>query len=98
VPAYLNGIGETVGELRRHLLDALRAGRIEYCERCLATMDEIYGVLVNVDFPDAITGGLRRTTDSVRGILERTRGDFTIAARQRDLETTLADFEERLKQ
>jgi translin len=86
-----------VGELRRHLLDALRAGRIDYCERCLALMDDIYGVLANVDFPDAMTGGLRRTTDSVRGILERTRGDFTIAARQRDLETTLSAFEERLR-
>jgi translin len=97
VPAYLNGMGEAVGELRRHLLDALREGRIDYCERCLAVMDEIYGVLVNMDFPDAMTGGLRRTTDSVRGILERTRGDFTIAARQRDLESTLADFEARLR-
>jgi translin len=60
-------------------------------------MDEIYGILVTFDYPDAMTGGLRRTTDSVRGILERTRGDLSVAVRQRALEQTLADFEARLK-
>ena len=97
LPAYLNGLGEVVGELRRHLLDALRAGQIEHCEECLDVMDEIYGILVTFDYPDAITGGLRRTTDSVRGILERTRGDLTVAAGQAELARTLAEFEERLR-
>ncbi len=90
--AYLNGLGEVVGELRRHLLDALRQGDIEHCEECLDVMEEIYGVLVTFDYPDAMTGGLRRTTDSVRGILERTRGDVAVAARQRELERTLNEF------
>ena len=97
LPAYLNGLGEVVGELRRHLLDALRAGQIEHCEECLDVMDEIYGILVTFDYPDAMTGGLRRTTDSVRGILERTRGDLTVAAGQAELAKTLAEFEERLR-
>jgi len=66
------------------------------CEELLSIMDDIYGVLVTMDFPDAVTGGLRRTTDIVRGILERTRGDLTISLRQRDLEEKLAAFEERL--
>ncbi|MEX0786445.1 MAG: haloacid dehalogenase [Dehalococcoidia bacterium] len=92
-PAYLNGLGETVGELRRHLLDRLRAGDVDHCEQILAAMDDIYSVLVTVDYPDAMTGGLRRTTDAVRGILERTRGDFTISAGQRELERKLADFD-----
>jgi translin len=95
--AYLNGLGETVGELRRHLLDTLRAGDVERCEECLAMMDEIYGILVTFDYPDAMTGGLRRTTDNVRGILERTRGDLSLAVRQRDLERSLKDFEQRLR-
>lgn len=95
--AYLNGMGEAVGELRRHLLDSLRSGDVEHCEECLASMDDIYGVLVTFDYPDAMTGGLRHTTDAVRGILERTRGDLTLAVRQRDLERRLIDFEERLK-
>jgi translin len=94
--AYLNGLGETVGELRRHLLDRLRLGDIDHCEETLDVMDEIYGILVTFDYPDAMTGGLRRTTDNVRGILERTRGDLTIAVRQRELAKTLAHFEERL--
>lgn len=94
--AYLNGLGEAVGELRRHLLDCTRRGEISRCEELLATMDDIYGVLVTMDFPDAITGGLRRTTDIVRGILEKTRGDLTLSFRQRDLEEKLAAFEERL--
>jgi translin len=96
LPAYLNGLGEVVGELRRHLLDALRAGDVNHCERTLAAMDDIYSVLVTIDYPDAMTAGLRRTTDAVRGILERTRGDLTVAVRQRELEQRLADFQERL--
>jgi translin len=97
LPAYLNGLGEVVGELRRYLLDVLRGGDVERCEECLVVMDEVYGILVTFDYPDAMTGGLRRTTDSVRGILERTRGDLTLAARQRDLERTLSDFQSRLQ-
>ena len=95
--AYLNGMGEAVGELRRYVLDSLREGDVPRCERYLSAMDDIYDVLVTVDYPDALTGGLRRTTDGVRGILERTRGDLTMAARQRDLEHRLALFEETLK-
>jgi translin len=95
VPAYLNGMGEAVGELRRHLLDALRAGEVDHCEETLDVMEEMYANLVSFDFPDAMTGGLRRTTDSVRGILERTRGDLAVAVRQRALEHKLAEFEKR---
>jgi translin len=94
--AYLNGLGEAVGELRRYLLDVLRAGEVERCEECLAVMDEVYGILVTFDYPDAMTGGLRRTTDNVRGILERTRGDLSLAVRQRDLERRLSEFEAKL--
>lgn len=97
-PAYLNGMGEAVGELRRYLLDSLRDGDIARCEGYLRSMDDIYDVLVTVDYPDAITGGLRRTTDVTRGILERTRGDLTIAARQQELARQLASLEARLSQ
>jgi len=94
--AYLNGLAEAVGELRRYLLDSLRSGEVERCEDCLAVMDEVYGILVTFDYPDAMTGGLRRSTDNVRGILERTRGDLSLAVRQRDLEKRLAEFEGKL--
>jgi len=94
--SYLNGLGETVGELRRHLLDSLRAGDIQHCEDCLAAMGDIYDVLVTMDYPEAITSGLRRTADAMRGILERTRGDYTMAYAQRQLENRLREFEERL--
>jgi translin len=83
-PAYLNGIAEAVGELRRAVLDRLRHGRYDECEVLLQAMDDIYAALVTVDFPDAMTGGLRRTTDQTRGILERTRGDLTMAIVQRN--------------
>ena len=82
-PAYLNGIAEAVGELRRMVLDRLRRGEYDGCEELLGAMDDIYSVLVTIDFPDAMTGGLRRTTDQTRGILERTRGDLTMAMVQR---------------
>ncbi|MDY6833943.1 MAG: haloacid dehalogenase [Chloroflexota bacterium] len=91
-PAYLNGMGEAAGELRRHLLDSMRTGSIEHCEVLLSYMDDIYNILVTMDFPDAITGGLRRTTDVVRGILEKTRGDLTLTVRQRELEARLTMF------
>jgi translin len=94
--SYLNGLGETVGELRRHLLDALRGGDIQHCEESLAAMGDIYDVLVTMDYPEAVTSGLRRTADAMRGILERTRGDFTMAFAQRQLEDRLREFEERL--
>ncbi len=94
--AYLNGLGEAAGELRRHLLDTLRESRIDRCEGILEAMDDIYSLLVTIDFHDALTGGLRRTTDMVRGVLERTRGDFTISLRQKELEQKLEDFGDKL--
>jgi translin len=97
-PAYLNGLGEAAGELRRHLLDKLRDGNINRCEEILEAMDDIYSLLVTIDFHDALTGGLRRTTDMVRGVLERTRGDLTVSLRQRELERKLDDLGSRLGQ
>jgi translin len=94
--AYLNGLGEAAGELRRHALDLIRRGELAQCERTLGVMDEIYSVLVTVDFPDAVTGGLRRTTDMVRGVVERTRGDLTTAVRQDHLRTALEEIEARI--
>lgn len=88
-PAYLNGIAEAVGEMRRMILDRLRRGEFEGCEELLRAMDDIYSVLITIDFPDAMTGGLRRTTDQTRGILERTRGDLTMAILQRDAVTAM---------
>ncbi len=92
--AYLNGLGEAVGELRRYLLDSMRRGDLSRGEELLSVMDDIYSILVTMDFPDAITGGLRRTTDMVRGVLERTRSDLTLVIRQKDLENKLGKFED----
>ncbi len=88
-PAYLHGIAEATGELRRYLLDSLRRNDFSRCEELLSVMDDIYAMLITMDFPDAITYGLRRTTDNVRGILEKTRGDLTLALRQKRLEERL---------
>ena len=76
---YLNGLAEVVGELRRRILDLLRSGYSDEVERLLGVMDEIYSVLVTMDYPDAITNGLRRQTDLARGIIEKTRGDVTVS-------------------
>jgi translin len=86
---YLQGLAEAAGELRRRCLDILRHGHSEEAERLLGYMDHIYAVLVTMDYPDAITGGLRRLTDIVRGVTERTRGDMTISLRQEQLEKSL---------
>ncbi len=120
--AYLNGLGETVGELRRHLLDQLRHitiesesesvvprfivgnsdndqlrhGTIESCESLLDHMDDIYALLTTIDFPDAVTSGLRRTTDAARGVLEKTRGDLTTAVGQAQLQQTMRALQQEL--
>ena len=93
---YLNGLGEAVGELRRYILDSLRKGDLSRGEELLQAMDNIYDVLVTMDFPDAITGGLRHTTDMVRGVLERTRSDLTLAIQQKSLEDKLGKFKNNL--
>jgi translin len=95
---YLNGLAEAATELRRFILDILRRedGNSEEAERLLDWMDAIYDQLVTFDFPDALTGGLRRQTDVVRGVLERTRGDLTMTLRQQRLQAALRQIEERI--
>jgi translin len=95
-PAYLNGLAEAASEMRRRSLDLIRRGDSAEAERLLAVMDEIYAVLMTFDFPDAITGGLRRRVDSLRGVLERTRGDLTMSMRQDALRQALHEFEQRI--
>jgi translin len=79
VQPYLNGMAEAASELRRQVLDCLRGDERGEAERLLALMDDVYGMLVTIDYPDALTGGLRRSTDALRAVLERTRGDVTTA-------------------
>ncbi len=86
---YLKGLGEAGTEMRRRILDIIRHGHSAEAERLLSAMDEIYSLMVTVDFPDAITHGLRRQTDIVRGVLERTRGDLTTSLRQQQLQEAL---------
>ena len=87
--AWLNGLAEAASELRRHLLDRLRAGELSRGEALLAVMDEAYGLLVTIDYPDAVSGGLRRTTDALRAVLERTRSDLTVTLLQSRLQAAI---------
>jgi translin len=93
---YLQGLAEAVGELRRRILDLLLKDNATEAGRLLGEMDDIYAILVTMDYPDAITGGLRRLTDVARGIIERTRGDFTLSLRQERLENSIRELETRL--
>ena len=90
-PSYLNGLAEAASELRRYILDSLRRDDDSRVEELMRYMDDVYNVLVVMDFPDALTSGLRRTTDQLRGVLERTRGDLTMTMRQRRLERLLSE-------
>ena len=87
--AFLKGMAESIGELRRHLLDLMRQGDLKRCERLLQAMDDMYFVLVSMDYPDGVTHGLRRLTDVARSIIERTRGDFTTSSIQSSLRQAL---------
>jgi translin len=93
---YLNGLAEATGELRRRCLDVLRNGATREAGRLLSYMDDIYAVLITMDYPDAITGGLRRQTDIARSVIERTRGDLTLSLRQEQLEASLRHLESEL--
>jgi translin len=87
--AWLNGLAEAASELRRHLLDRLRAGEIARGEELLLAMEDVYDLLVSVEYPDAITGGLRRATDSLRAVVERSRSDVTSTVLQSALQETI---------
>jgi len=94
--AYLKGLAEAASEMRRHALDLMRQNRLERAEEIMGIMDDVYSQLMTIDFPDAITAGLRRTTDMLRGVVERTRGDLTTAMRQEMMQQALREFEERI--
>lgn len=94
---YLNGLAESVGEFRRRCLDILRQGYSKEAEQLLQHMDDIYAVLITMDYPNAITGGIRRQTDIARSITERTRGDLTLSLRQEHLERSMQRLEGRIK-
>lgn len=94
---YLNGLAEAMGELRRYILDVIRHGKVERCERLLRVMEDVYSALVTIDYPDSLTKGLRRKTDMVRGVLERTRGDLTLAARQDAMQAALLRVEQQIR-
>jgi translin len=86
---YLNGMAEAIGEARRHILDLLRHGKVTEGEAVLTAMDDMYYVFVSMDYPDAITLNLRRSTDVARSLIERTRGDLSVAIVSRDLRDAL---------
>ncbi len=95
--AYLNGMAEAIGEARRTVLDLLRGGWPGRAEAILATMDDMYSVLVTMDYPDAITGNLRRSTDVARSIIEKTRGDLSVSLVQQELRDALERHAEDLR-
>jgi translin len=95
--AYLGGVSDAIGEGRRRLLDLLREGRVTQAEELLGTMEEMFGVLVTMDYPDAITMNLRRATDVSRSLIEKTRGDLSIAVVQQDLRSALDRHAERVR-
>jgi translin len=95
--AYLNGMAETIGEARRAVLDRLRGGEFEQAEALLRSMDDLYDVLVSMDYPDAITANLRRSTDVARSIIEKTRGDLSVSSVQKDLRDALERHAEELR-
>jgi len=94
---YLNGLAEAIGEGRRHILDLLRLGEVDRGEAVLASLEEMYGLLVTMDYPDAITMNLRRSTDVARSLIEKTRGDLSIAVVQRTMRDALDRHAELLR-
>ena len=96
--AFVKGMAEAIGEIRRHILDLMRNGELRKCEELLAATDDMYYLLVSMDYPDGITHGLRRLTDIARSIMERTRGDFTTSTIQNSLKVALEEHAGRLSE
>jgi len=96
-PAYLNGVGEAIGELRRNIVDKIRNNKMGESEKLLAWMDELYYMLISMDYPDAVTMGLRRTADIARSLIEKTSGELAVHTRQSALEQKMQKLEEKLK-
>jgi translin len=97
-PAYLNGLAEAVGEMRRHVLDEMRRAEPTWGEELLTAMDDIYYLLVSFDYASAISGNLKRATDVTRSIIEKTRGDLTNALRQERLERAMRRLESQIEE
>ena len=94
--SYLNGLGEAASEVRRFALDEMRRGNLDVAERILSRMEEIYEDLITFDYPDSLSGGLRRTCDALRAVVERTRSDLTATASQQELVRELQALRERI--
>ena len=88
---YLHGLGEAVGEMRRRMLDLLREEKLSEAEQLLDEMDNIVDQLAQIDYPDGMTNGLRRTTDVSRSLVERSRSDLTATVVQERLRQDLRD-------
>jgi translin len=87
--AWLNGLAEAASELRRHLLDRLREGQGDVALDLLSAMEDVYELLFGIDYPEAITGGLRRSADALRAVLERSRSDLTTTLLQFRLQAAI---------
>ncbi len=77
-PAYLLGLCDAVGELRRFALTALKDGRTDDAEMYLERMDRIFAVISQYHYPKAIVP-VKVKQDQARGIIERTRGDVALS-------------------
>ena len=74
---YLNGLAETVGGSAT-CSACCGPGTCHGRLALFAAMEEIALLAADLDYPDAITGNLRRSTDVARSIIERTRSDLTL--------------------
>jgi len=82
---FILGLADVIGELRRYALDNIRNSQFEDLNDILEGMDEIYTYLFTIDYPSAVTQDLRHKVDVARNIIEKTRGDISLAIQMDDL-------------
>lgn len=90
--SFLHGLGEAASECRRTILDHMRHGNMDQAERLFLWMEVVYDELSSFDFPDGLTGGLRRTNDALRAVVERTRSDMTLTLSQKQLQNAIENL------
>jgi translin len=89
--AYLLGLCDVVGELRRGALDFMLEGNAAKANEYLHHMDRIYDAIMSFDYPSALVP-IKKKQDMVRSLIEKTRGELVVANCERRIHEKTHEF------
>ena len=89
--AYLMGLCDVVGELRRKALDMVLAGEQKDAQQYLVIMEDIYAAILRFDYPSSLIP-IKRKQDIARNLIEKTRGELAVASCEQRIEYRTDEF------